>query len=90
MERYLIKSSNIKYDKFNSVEDALGEYDKYTSIISDADLKKEFKSVRSDFLSLPINMNVRKYLIAKQKMRERGLLTEQVATQENGVEMQNY
>lgn len=87
MERYIIKSSNVKYDEFNSVEDALGEYDKYTSIISDADLKEEYKNVRADFLSLPINMNVRKYLISKQKMLERGLMSPQIGDTEKGSEM---
>lgn len=87
MERYIIKSSNVKYDEFNSVEDALGEYDKYTSIISDADLKEEYKNVRADFLSLPINMNVRKYLISKQKMLERGLISPQIGDAEKGSEM---
>ena len=87
MGKLLYKASVEKFDELNDVELILGEYNGYTSILSDEDLKEEYKNVRTDWLECPIVMNVRKFEIAKSKMIERGLLPRQTETSEKGVEM---
>ena len=90
MERTYLRPSTQAYDGMNSIEEILGEYKGYTSILSDRDLKDEYQNIRTAWLNSPTIMNVRMFEIAKQKMRERGLLAEKTAVVENGVEMQNY
>jgi len=90
MERTYLRPSTQAYDGMNSIEEILEEYKGYTSILSDRDLKGEYENIRSAWLKSPTILKVRMFEVAKQKMIERGLLPEQVASSKNGVEMQNY
>ena len=44
MERTIYKPSTSLYDERNSVSSALEKYDEYISILSDEDLKSEYKN----------------------------------------------
>ena len=90
MERTYLRPSTRAYDGINSIDEIVGEYNGYTAILSDRDLTREYGNIRSAWMKSPTILNVRMFEIAKQKMRERGLLAEQTAVVENGVEMQNY
>ena len=87
MGKYLIKASVDKFDELNDVEVILGEYDGYTSILPDEELKKEYANTRREWLESPIVMNIRKFKIAKAKMIERGLMAPQNDNIEKGSEM---
>ena len=90
MERTYLRPSTKAYDGMNSIDEIVREYNGYTSILSDRDLASEYRNIRGAWLKSPTILNVRMFEIAKQKMRERGLLAEQIASSENDVEMQNY
>lgn len=90
MERVYLRPSTKAYDGMNSIEEIIGEYNGYTSILSDKDLKREYENIRTAWLNSPTIMNVRMFELAKRKMLERGLFIDKVASNENGIEMQNY
>ena len=87
MERIYLRPSTQAYDGMNSIEEILGEYNGYTSILSDKDMKGEFQNIRTAFLKSPTIMNVRMFEIAKQKMLERGLMTSQMGDIEKGFDL---
>ena len=87
MERTYLRPSTQAYDGMNSIEEILGEYKGYTSILSDRDLKGEYENIRSAWLNSPTIMNVRMFEVAKQKMLERGLIAPQSTKNEKGSEM---
>ena len=89
MERTYLRPSTKAYDGMNSIDEIVGEYNGYTSILSDRDLAVEYRNIRGAWMKSPTILNVRMFECAKRKMLERGLLTEQTVTYENGVEMQN-
>lgn len=74
MERVYLRPSTIAYDGMNSVDEIVGEYAAYLSVLSDADLKREFRDMSAKWMACPTVMNVRMHQRAKQKMLERGLL----------------
>ena len=86
MERVYLRPSTIAYDGMNSVEEILGEYSGYLSVLSDADLKREFRDISAAWMASPTVMNVRMFQRAKQKMLEKGLI-EQRQVVENIPEM---
>ena len=83
MEKTFLRPSTIAYDGMNSIEEIMGEYNGYLSVVSDRDLKTEFVERRADFVSSPTVMNVRMFKRAKEKMLERGLLNENAEQKEN-------
>lgn len=87
MERIYLRPSTQAYDGMNSIEEILGEYNGYTSILSDKDMKGEFQNIKTAFLKSPTIMNVRMFEIAKQKMLERGLMSPQISDNKKGSEM---
>ena len=87
MERTYLRPSTQAYDGMNSIEEILGEYKGYTSILSDKDLKGEYENIRTAWLNSPTIMNVRMFEVAKQKMLERGLMAPQSGNNEKGSEM---
>ena len=87
MERTYLRPSTQAYDGMNSIEEILGEYKGYTSILSDRDLKGEYQNIRTAWLNSPTIMNVRMFEVAKQKMLERGLMSPQISDNEKGSEM---
>ena len=87
MERTYLRPSTIAYDGMNSIEEILREYNGYTSILSDSDLKGEYQNIRSAWLNSPTIMNVRMFELAKQKMIERGLLSQQTQNSEKDSKM---
>ena len=87
MEKTFLRPSTKAYDGMNSIEEILGEYVGYTSILSDKDLKGEYANIRAAWLNSPTIMNVRMFEIAKQKMLERGLLSQQISNSEKGSEL---
>ena len=87
MERTYLRPSTQAYDGMNSIEEILGEYKGYTSILSDRDLKGEYENIRTAWLNSPTIMNVRMFEVAKQKMLERGLMSPQSGNNEKGSEM---
>ena len=87
MERTFLRPSTTAYDGMNSIEEILGEYNGYTSVLSDKDLKGEYENIRNAWLNNPTIMNVRMFEIAKKKMLERGLMTPQNGESEKGTEM---
>ena len=76
MEKIILKPSTKAYDGMNSIEEIMGEYNGYLSVISDKDLKTEFDERKSDFLSSPTIMNVRMFKRSKEKMLDRGLISQ--------------
>lgn len=74
MERVFLRPSTIAYDGMNSIDEIIGEYVAYLSILSDTDLKREFNEISSAWLGSPTIMHTRMFQKAKQKMLERGLL----------------
>ena len=74
MERVFLRPSTIAYDGMNSIEEIVGEYCAYLSILSDADLKREFRDMTAKWMASPTVINVRMHQKAKQKMLERGLI----------------
>ena len=74
MGKVFLRPSTKAYDGLNNIEEILGEYQGYLSILSDSDLKNEFKNIKKEWLGSPTVLNVRMYENAKQKMIERGLL----------------
>ena len=87
MERVYLRPSTKAYDGMNSVEEILGEYNGYTSVLSDKDLKSEYANIRTAWLNSPTIMNVRMFELAKNKMIERGLLEQKSQNTEKGSEM---
>ena len=87
MERTYLRPSTNAYDGMNSIEEILGEYNGYTSILSDKDLKGEYENIRSAWLNSPTIMNIRMFELAKNKMLERGLMSPQNSNNEKGSEM---
>lgn len=87
MERTIYKPSVSEYGEGLYVEDVLKKYDEYISLLSDENLKGEYKNIRSAWLNSPTVCNVRMFEIAKQKMLERGLLPKQIGGSENNHEM---
>ena len=83
MEKIFLRPSTIAYDGMNSIEEIMGEYNGYLSVVSDRDLKTEFTERRAKFVSSPTVMNVRMFKRAKEKMLERGLLNENAEQKEN-------
>ncbi len=83
MEKTFLRPSTIAYDGMNSIEEIMGEYNGYLSVVSDRDLKTEFAERRASFVSSPTVMNVRMFKRAKEKMLERGLLNENTEQNEN-------
>ena len=81
MERVFLRPSTIAYDGMNSIEEILGEYKGYTSILSDSDLKGEYQNIRTAWLNSPTIMNVRMFEIAKSKMLEKGFISTQTSYQ---------
>ena len=77
MERVYLKPSTIAYDGLNSIEEIVGEYKGFLSILSDKDLKLEYAEIQSKWIASPTVMNVRMFENAKQKMLERGLMQQQ-------------
>ncbi len=90
MERTYLRPSTKAYDGMNSIDEIVGEYNGYTSILSDKDLKSEFENIRTAWLNSPTIMNVRMFECAKRKMLERGLMSDKISISENDAEMQNY
>ena len=76
MERVFLRPSTIAYDGMNSIDEIVGEYDAYLSILSDVDLKREFRDISATWMGSPTVMNVRMFQKAKQKMLERGLISQ--------------
>ena len=88
MEGIYIAPSTEDYDGRNKIKDVIREYEGYTSYLSDVDLKREYESIRSDWLSCPTIKNVRMFKIAKERMFERGLLAAQTqAYEQTGPEL---
>ena len=87
MEITYLRPSTKYYDGMNGIEEILGEYNDYTSILSDKDLKGEYENIRSAWLNSPTILNVRMFEVAKQKMLERGLMSPQNGNNEKGSEM---
>ena len=83
MEKTFLRPSTIAYDGMNSIEEIMGEYNGYLSVVSDRDLKTEFAERRASFVSSPTVMNVRMFKRVKEKMLERGLLNENTEQNEN-------
>lgn len=83
MEKTFLRPSTIAYDGMNSIEEIMGEYNGYLSVVSDRDLKTEFAERRANFVSSPTVINVRMFKRAKEKMLERGLLNENTEQKEN-------
>lgn len=81
MERTYLRPST------QAIEEILGEYKGYTSILSDRDLKGEYQNIRTAWLNSPTIMNVRMFEVTKQKMIERGLMSPQISDNEKGSEM---
>lgn len=67
-----IRPSTKAYDGMNSIEEIMGEYNGYLSVLSERDLKLEFAERRSAWLSSPTILNVRMFERAKEKMLEHG------------------
>ena len=80
MERVFLRPSTTMYDGMNSVDEIVGEYCAYLSLLSDADLKREFNEITSKWIESPSVMNVRMHQNAKQRMLERGLLEQSHVT----------
>lgn len=76
MVKTFLRPSTIAYDGMNSIDEIMGEYNGYLSVLSDKDLKLEFLERKSEFVSSPTISNVRMFERAKQKMLERGLINE--------------
>lgn len=76
MNKTFLRPSTIAYDGMNSIDEIMGEYNGYLSVLPDKDLKTEFSERRTEFNSSPTILNVRMYKRAKQKMLERGLMAE--------------
>ena len=87
MERTYLRPSTKAYDGMNSIDEIVGEYNGYTSILSDRDLASEYRNIRGAWLKSPTILNVRMFEIAKQKMIERGLMSPQISDNEKGSEM---
>ena len=90
MERTIYKPSTSLYDERNSVSSALEKYDEYISILSDEDLKREYKNARGAWLSSPTVSNIGMFKRAKTRMMEKGFIqsqSTQTAEKENGFEL---
>ena len=83
-QRYIIKPSTFAYDGMNTIEEILGEYNGYLSVLSSKDLKQEYLQRSKEFSSYPTIFNVRMYLKVKEKMLERGFNLETMEIQEEG------
>ena len=70
---YIIKPSTFAYDGMNTIDEIMGEYDGFLSILSDNDLIDEFKLRSKEFVSDMTVINVRMYNKARSKMLEKGL-----------------
>ena len=74
MERVFLRPSTIAYDGMNSIDEIVGEYKGFLSVLSDADLKREYSEIQSKWVSSPTIMNVRMFELAKNKMIEKGFI----------------
>ena len=90
MEQRIYKPSVSEYDEGLYVEDVLKKYDEYISLLSDENLKGEYKNIRSAWLNSPTVCNVRMFEKAKSKMLEKGFISGQIGQSgknENGYEL---
>lgn len=90
MERTIYKPSTSLYDERNSVNSALEKYDEYISILSDENLKSEYKNARGAWLSSPTVSNIGMFKRAKARMLEKGFISSQnnqSSEKENGFEL---
>lgn len=88
MEKVILKPSTKAYDGMNSIDEIIGEYDAYLALLSDKDLKCEFEERKTAWLSCPTISSVRMYMRCKEKMLERGLMSDKLDLNYSA-EMQN-
>lgn len=86
MNTTYLRPSTIAYDGMNSIDEIMGEYNGYLSVLSERDLKLEYAERKTAWLESPTILNVRMFEKAKNKMLEKGLLSSQESA-ESGREL---
>lgn len=77
MNKTYLRPSTTAYDGMNSIDEIMGEYNAYLSVLSDKDLLVEFYEKRHEWIESPTILNVRMFQKAKSKVLEKGLLNNQ-------------